>query len=209
MDIGKKIKEMRIALNLTQEELADRVGLSKGFISQMEHNSTSPSISTLEDILTCLGVSLADFFAEKEEQQIVFKKEDHFKKEDCELKNIVRWVVPTAQKCMMEPVCLVLEPGGSTQKDLPHEGEEFGYVIKGKVNVHYGGWESKWRETAVQKKALMDLIKKDGSLSYSQMAAELGLNSKIIRSRLKRLIANHYVERTDTGELRILKEWDY
>ncbi len=138
MDIGKKIKEMRIALNLTQEELADRVGLSKGFISQMEHNSTSPSISTLEDILTCLGVSLADFFAEKEEQQIVFKKEDHFKKEDCELKNIVRWVVPTAQKCMMEPVCLVLEPGGSTQKDLPHEGEEFGYVIKGKVNVHYG-----------------------------------------------------------------------
>lgn len=78
-----------------------------------------------------------------------------------------------------------------------------------KVNVHYGGWESKWRETAVQKKALMDLIEKDGSLSYSQMAAELGLNSKIIRSRLKRLIANHYVERTDTGELRILKEWDY
>ena len=66
------------------------------------------------------------------------RKEDHFKKEDCELKNIVRWVVPTAQKCMMEPVCLVLEPGGSTQKDLPHEGEEFGYVIKGKVNVHYG-----------------------------------------------------------------------
>lgn len=78
-----------------------------------------------------------------------------------------------------------------------------------KVTVQYCGWEARWRETAVQKKALMDLIKKDGSLSYSQMAAEMGLTSKIVRARLKRLIDNHYVERTDTGELRILKEWDY
>ena len=51
MDIGSKIRELRILNGLTQEELADRSELSKGFISQLENDVTSPSIATLEDIL--------------------------------------------------------------------------------------------------------------------------------------------------------------
>ena len=47
MDIGQKIKELRVAKGLTQEELADRSELSKGFISQLERDLTSPSIATL------------------------------------------------------------------------------------------------------------------------------------------------------------------
>ena len=47
MDIGLKLKELRILKGLTQEELADRAELSKGFISQIERNLTSPSIATL------------------------------------------------------------------------------------------------------------------------------------------------------------------
>ena len=54
MEIGSKIKELRMKNGLTQEELADRSELSKGFISQLENDVTSPSISTLEDILQCL-----------------------------------------------------------------------------------------------------------------------------------------------------------
>ena len=57
MDIGKKIKELRVAKGLTQEELADRSELSKGFISQLERDLTSPSIATLMDILQCLGTA--------------------------------------------------------------------------------------------------------------------------------------------------------
>lgn len=47
MEIGEKIKELRIERGLTQEELADRAELSKGFISQVERDLTSPSIATL------------------------------------------------------------------------------------------------------------------------------------------------------------------
>ena len=64
MNIGAKIKELRVAKGLTQEELADRAELSKGFISQLERDLTSPSIVTLVDILQCLGVSVSAFFAE-------------------------------------------------------------------------------------------------------------------------------------------------
>ena len=50
MDIGHKIKQLRVQNGLTLEELASRSELTKGFLSQLERNLTSPSISTLEDI---------------------------------------------------------------------------------------------------------------------------------------------------------------
>ena len=50
MDIGEKLRRLRIQRNLTQEEMADRCELSKGFISQVERNLASPSIATLTDI---------------------------------------------------------------------------------------------------------------------------------------------------------------
>ena len=54
LEIGEKIKRRRVSLGLTQEELAARVELSKGFISQVERDLTSPSIATLTDILEAL-----------------------------------------------------------------------------------------------------------------------------------------------------------
>lgn len=138
MEIGVKIKELRILKGLTQEELADRAELSKGFISQLERDLTSPSIATLMDILQCLGTTLGEFFNETVEEQIVFSKNDYFEKLDPELKNEIRWIIPNAQKNMMEPILLTLEAGGSTYPDNPHEGEEFGYVLQGNINIHLG-----------------------------------------------------------------------
>ena len=76
MELGNKIKELRLQSDLTQEELADRCELTKGYISQLENDLTSPSIATLIDILSALGVTLKEFFAEEEEQKIVFKEEE-------------------------------------------------------------------------------------------------------------------------------------
>ena len=76
MDIGKKIKELRLQNDLTLEDLASRSELTKGFLSQLERNLTSPSISTLEDILEALGTNLSEFFREDTEEQIVFSTKD-------------------------------------------------------------------------------------------------------------------------------------
>lgn len=138
MEIGNKIKELRVMKGLTQEELADRCELSKGFISQVERNLTSPSIATLVDILQCLGTDLKDFFSDSVDNQVVFKTTDYFEKKDAELKNTIEWIIPNAQKNIMEPILLTLEPEGSTYPDNPHEGEEFGYVLTGSIEVHIG-----------------------------------------------------------------------
>ena len=138
MKIGYKIKDLRIQKNLTQEELADRCELSKGFISQLERDLTSPSIATLIDILQCLGTDLKEFFNDSVEEQIAFREADYFEKIDEELKNKVEWIIPNAQKNMMEPIRLSLSPGGSTYPDNPHEGEEFGYVLSGSIRLMLG-----------------------------------------------------------------------
>ena len=80
MDIGKKIQSLRLQYGLTQKELADRAELSKGFISQLERNQTSPSIATLTDILECLGTTPGEFFSDRGEEKIVFSSDDMFEK---------------------------------------------------------------------------------------------------------------------------------
>ena len=136
MDIGHKIKQLRVQNGLTLEELASRSELTKGFLSQLERNLTSPSISTLEDILEALGSSLSDFFMEEKNEQVVFQKKDFFvdEREEC----TINWIVPNTQKNEMEPILLEIPEGGKSFNVNPHGGEEFGYVVDGSVILVIG-----------------------------------------------------------------------
>ena len=98
--------------------------LTKGFLSQVERNLTSPSVSTLEDILEALGTDLASFFKDSKENKVVFKKEDYFVDEHEDY--FIHWIVPNAQKNEMEPILLELSPQGSSKEFDPHDGEECG-----------------------------------------------------------------------------------
>ena len=141
MDIGEKIKRMRIEKQLTQEELANRCELSKGFISQLENNLTSPSIATLIDILEILGTNLREFFNEIDDERICFTKDDMFETEDEDLKYTLKWLVPNSQKNEMEPILIELKKGKKSMEIDPHDGEEFGYVIHGKITLMNGDEE--------------------------------------------------------------------
>jgi transcriptional regulator with XRE-family HTH domain len=136
MNLGKKIKEMRNQLGLTQEELADRCELTKGYISQLENNLNSPSIATLTDILAALGSSLSVFFQEERDEKVVFSKNEFIEKDSDGV--LLNWLIPNAQKNMMEPVLVELEESVETPLDIPHEGEEFGYVLEGKIAINLG-----------------------------------------------------------------------
>ena len=129
MKIGEKLRQLRLRRNLTQEEVADRCELSKGFISQVERDLASPSIATLTDMLECLGSNLKEFFS----------RNDMFVKEDGDtLRGSITWLVPSAQKNEMEPILVSLGEGGRTQDMPPHEGEEFGYVLSGSIYLEQG-----------------------------------------------------------------------
>ena len=137
MEIGDKIKRLRLQRDLTQEELGARTELSKGFISQLERDITSPSIATLMDILEALGTDIASFFHETVDEKIVYGREDMFVKEQDDGVTI-RCLVTNAQKNALEPILVTLPAGGETVPDDPHEGEEFGYVLAGSITLLLG-----------------------------------------------------------------------
>ena len=137
MLLGEKLKDLRLACELTQEELADRCELTKGYISQLENDLTSPSIATLIDILAALGTDIKEFFSDTEEvEKYSFNKNEFIEKVTDEY--VLNWLVPNAQKNAMEPVHMIIKPNCSTDEDFPHEGEEFGYVIRGEIVLLIG-----------------------------------------------------------------------
>lgn len=136
-DIGRKIKDLRLAADLTQGELAERADLTDGFISQIERGRTSISIDSLKQILDVLNISLSDFFREKERRNIVFGVEDQVEIEEggsCKM----TLLVPGATNRRMEPALLRLAAEDSTSLRSPFQGDCFGFVTKGRVKVHYG-----------------------------------------------------------------------
>ena len=125
MDIGAKIKRIRLSNQLTLEELANRSELTKGFLSQLERDLTSPSVATLENILEALGTNLKDFFSEDEDEQIVFSKDDFFENIQDDYK--ISYIIPNAQKNEMEPILIELKKGKNSKGEtfylkgnLPH-----------------------------------------------------------------------------------------
>ncbi|MCT4620186.1 MAG: XRE family transcriptional regulator [Marinisporobacter sp.] len=138
MDIGRKLKSLRNLNGLTQEELAIRTDLTKGFISQIERDLTSPSIATLMDILEALGTDIRKFFSEVEETKVVYRKDEIISSENEKLGHSIDWLISNAQKNSMEPILITIESDGTSNVEKPHEGEEFGYVLSGTIYVCLG-----------------------------------------------------------------------
>ncbi len=135
-ELGGRIRRLRLAAEMTQEELAERSDLTAGFISQVERGKTSISIDSLMMILETLNIHIADFFRPTEER-IVFSEDDTV---DLERAGISRFLslVPGAASRTMEPVKVTLAPGEKARLE-PFSGEQFGYVLKGEIQVAYGG----------------------------------------------------------------------
>lgn len=135
MKIGEHLKRLRTLNGLTQEELAGRADLTKGYISQLENDSACPSIATLKDILDVFGVSMPEFFSEQVETAVVFGAEDRVRTSGEDDRIQVELLVPGAQSRELDPALVCLAPGAEMEIQDVHEGEEFGYVLLGKIRV--------------------------------------------------------------------------
>ena len=139
MEIGKKLKDLRLQKNLTQEELGERTDLTKGYISQLENNLSSPSMETFFDVLEVLGTTPKDFFdSEKESQSVVYTKNDVTIFEDEEKGYAMTWLISDSNDKEMEPVMITLKEDGEFKQFPPSLAETFGYVLAGTVGLEIG-----------------------------------------------------------------------
>ena len=136
MKIGERLKRLRMISALTQEELASRADLTKGYISQLENDATSPSIATLKDIVDVFGITMQEFFAESSKgEDVVFGAAARVQSTDDDAGVTVELLVPGAQNREMDPVLVTIRPGEEMDEQDYHEGEEFGYVLQGKIQL--------------------------------------------------------------------------
>lgn len=139
MNIGEKIKNLRHAQELTQEDLANRADLTKGFISLLERDLQSPSLDTLEHILNALNTSPAEFFAHKGPDVVVFKPSQRVLIEDEDEPGVKREVlIAGAQDRDADMLLVTLEPGAITFKEKSHYGDECGLVMTGQIVITLG-----------------------------------------------------------------------
>jgi transcriptional regulator with XRE-family HTH domain len=137
LEIGRKIKALRLASELTQSELAARARLTKGFISQFERDQTSISLDSLLDILDALGVTITEFFGDIGQIRKVFSPKDRILVTE---KGVDKFeiLVPGSTNNLMDPIIVRLAPGERLAQDGPHAGEEFGYILSGTLTLLIG-----------------------------------------------------------------------
>ncbi|TVY02898.1 helix-turn-helix domain-containing protein [Paenibacillus cremeus] len=136
MDIGSSIRAIRKRKNITIAQICEETGLSQGFMSQVETNKTSPSISTLENIAQALKVPLAYLLLKKEQRMNQVLKHERKITTSGPEKLKVEHLSSTKNMRMM---LVELPPGASTgEEPHAHEGEEVHVVIQGRIYAEQG-----------------------------------------------------------------------
>lgn len=135
MDIGSKIRAIRNRKKITIAQMCEETGLSKGFISNVENNNTSPSIQTLQTIASFLKVPLPYLLLEKDEHMTVIRKNERsvLTSSDSNIK-----VEHLASREGLSVRLVEFPPGASTGEKNAHEGEECHLVLKGKILAEQG-----------------------------------------------------------------------
>ena len=136
MDIGLKMKELRELRKLNLKQLAELVECTPSLLSQIERGKADPSISMLKKIARALNVNIVDFFmTDFTHGDIVTRSQDRvvmqLKRWDAKIHSLVKSVVNKK----MQPFYTVIKPGGGSHGMYSHDGEEFGFVVKGELEL--------------------------------------------------------------------------
>ena len=134
MDIGGTIRTIRKRKNITIPQLCEATGLSKGFISNVETNKTSPSIATLQSIAEALQVPLSYFLLKQEERMQVIRKDERKRKPFGDSNVQIQYL--TTQGPLR--VIIVESNPGDGNEPHAHVGYEFHLVLKGTYLAGHG-----------------------------------------------------------------------
>ncbi len=137
--IGITLAKFRKEKCLTLKQLAEKVGLSAAYLSQIEHGKASPSISTLRGLAKGLSVRLVDFFEEELINDPVVMTPSRWSKVLIPgWQSDTRRLVHHIGTKRMEPFFTTIPPGGKNKRADAHPGEEFGFVFEGVLTVIIG-----------------------------------------------------------------------
>lgn len=142
--IGTYLKHARLNHRRSLRQLSEQVGCSESFLSKVENDKLRPSLSMLHRIVSALGVSIGKLFVtEKDADPIVtvvradnrtVLKTGHRRSGNG---IALEALVPTSSAVLLEANIHRITPGGSSKGLIQHQGEEMGFVLKGKIDSRW------------------------------------------------------------------------
>jgi transcriptional regulator with XRE-family HTH domain len=141
MPLGRKIRDLRLRRGLTVQKLADASGLSKGFISQVENDRTSPSLATLRDLAAALRTSVAYLVVEDDPTLHVVRAGERPRMQTGSATSRAE-ILSAQPKRNLELLMLELPPGPAADGERhSHHGEECLLCVEGRVRLVLGDQE--------------------------------------------------------------------
>jgi transcriptional regulator with XRE-family HTH domain len=137
IDIGARIKHLRQINGLSQADLAERAGLTKGAISQVERDLTSPSVANLFEILSALNETPSSFFADVDEEKVLFRKTDALPSDVTGYKTFDT-LLPKSRYRSIVAYRATIAPGKQTLPEPAQEGENYIHVLAGRLCLQLG-----------------------------------------------------------------------
>jgi quercetin dioxygenase-like cupin family protein len=133
--IGPELRRLRERAGWSVRTLAERAGFSASLISQIENGQVSPSIASLGQIASTLGVSLADFFANTAESGVAVVRSGarpNFRSGYS--RGTVEGLTPAAASSALEAIMLSLDAeGASGKRPAGTPAEQFAIVFEGRI----------------------------------------------------------------------------
>jgi transcriptional regulator with XRE-family HTH domain len=131
--LGPKLRALRKERDLTQRELASQAGISANAVSLIERDQISPSVATLQRLVTALNVRMSYFFDEDEQTDIIYVRAGD--RPSITSKGVtIESIAQRLRGQQLEPFFIALAPGSESGKRyVIHSGHELVYCLRGRI----------------------------------------------------------------------------
>lgn len=140
-EIGKRIRKARLSRGLTQQELAERCGVTKSLLSKIENGQTASAVATLSKIAENLQTPLAWFLEENHDEHLVISthKQRTSKIGSKEMGYLYETLANRSRFSKIEPVLVTVPPDMTVTEPFTHPEEEFIYIVSGSIMLYFDG----------------------------------------------------------------------
>lgn len=138
--LGSRLAKLRESRGMSGSELADRMGISRGYLSRVENGRQVPSIVLLDQIAQVFGVQLDHFFSGTSEGHVVVHRKAASAAGRIPAKATFAYEALCKARAhkLAQPFMAVFRPQTRTRIAV-HDAEYFRYVIEGRMVLHYQG----------------------------------------------------------------------
>ncbi len=140
ISIGVKLRHTRKVKGLTLKQLADAAGCSESLLSKIENGRATPSLKMLQKLSGGLQMTVGQMFAQAptSEGPVARAAERMMIHADPQRRGnglMLERLIPYDDGHLLQGNIHHVEVGGSSEGSLRHEGEEFGYVLSGRIEL--------------------------------------------------------------------------